>query len=106
MECVGTGQAMDTAFAISRPGSVVGYVGVPHGVEPPVSDMFFHNKGLRGGSAPVRAYIPELLDDVLNETFNPGRVFDFDTDLNGVAEAYAAMDERRSIKSLLEVSSI
>ena len=106
MECVGTGQAMETAFAISRPGSIVGYVGVPHGVEPPLSEMFFHNKGLRGGSAPVRAYVPELLDDVLEGAFDPGRVFDFETDLDGVAEAYAAMDERRAIKSLLEVSSV
>jgi threonine dehydrogenase-like Zn-dependent dehydrogenase len=106
MECVGTGQAMETAFAISRPGSTVGYVGVPHGVELPLGEMFRHNKGLRGGSAPVRAYIPELLDDVLQGDFEPGRVFDFDTDLDGVAEAYAAMDERRAIKSLLEVSSV
>lgn len=105
MECVGTGQAMETAFAISRPGSTVGYVGVPHGVELPLGGMFSHNKGLRGGSAPVRAYIPELLDDVLEGAFDPGRVFDLDTDLDGVAEAYAAMDERRAIKSLLEVSS-
>ena len=106
MECVGTGQAMETAFAISRPGSTVGYVGVPHGVELPVGEMFLHNKALRGGSAPVRAYVPELLDDVLEGAFDPGRVFDFDTDLEGVAEAYEVMDERRAIKSLLEVSSV
>jgi threonine dehydrogenase-like Zn-dependent dehydrogenase len=106
MECVGTAQSMETAFAISRPGSTVGYVGVPHGVEPPMSEMFFHNKGLQGGSAPVRAYIPELLDDVLEDRFDPGRVFDFETDLGGVGEAYAAMDERRAIKSLLDVSSV
>ena len=103
LECVGTGQAMDTALAIARPGSMVGYVGVPHGVELPVSEMFFRNKGLRGGSAPVRAYIPELLDDVLEGRINPGRVLDFETDLDGIAEAYAAMDERRAIKSLVRV---
>jgi threonine dehydrogenase-like Zn-dependent dehydrogenase len=106
LECVGTGQAMETAFAIARPGSMVGYVGVPHGVELPIGGMFRHNKGIRGGSAPVRAYVPELLDDVLEGRINPGRVFDFETDLDGVGEAYAAMDERRAIKSLLQVSSI
>ena len=65
--------------------------------------MFFRNVGVRGGSAPVRAYIPELLPDVLEERINPGRVFDFATDLDGVAEAYEAMDERRAIKSLLRI---
>jgi threonine dehydrogenase-like Zn-dependent dehydrogenase len=106
LECVGTGQAMDTAFSIARPGSMVGYVGVPHGVELPLQEMFFRNKGLLGGSAPVRAYIPELLDDVLEGRINPGRVLDFETDLDGVAEAYAAMDERRAIKSLLHVGEV
>ncbi len=106
LECVGTAQAMQTAISIARPGSMVGYVGVPHGVELPVSDMFFRNVGVRGGSAPVRAYIPELLPDVLEERINPGRVFDFAIDLDGVAEAYAAMDERRAIKSLLRVGTV
>ena len=106
MECVGTGQAMDTALSIARPGSMVGYVGVPHGVEFPVGQMFFRNKGVRGGPAPARAYIPELLDDVLEGRIDPGRVFDFETDLDGVGEAYAAMDERRAIKSLLRVSAV
>jgi threonine dehydrogenase-like Zn-dependent dehydrogenase len=105
LECVGTGQAMDTAFAIARPGSMIGYVGVPHGVELPLQEMCFHNKGLLGGSAPVRAYIPELLDDVLEGRINPGRVLDFETDLDGIAEAYAAMDERRAIKSLVRVGA-
>jgi len=105
LECVGTGQAMDTAFAIARPGSMVGYVGVPHGVELPLGEMFLHNKGLLGGSAPVRAYIPELLDDVLAGRINPGRVLDFETDLEHIADAYAAMDERRAIKSLVRVGT-
>jgi threonine dehydrogenase-like Zn-dependent dehydrogenase len=105
LECVGTGQAMDTAFSLARPGSMVGYVGVPHGVELPLDEMFFHNKGLLGGSAPVRAYLPELLDDVLVGRINPGRVLDFETDLDGIAEAYAAMDERRAIKSLVHVGA-
>jgi threonine dehydrogenase-like Zn-dependent dehydrogenase len=103
LECVGTAQAMATAFAIARPGSVVGFVGVPHGGEPPVRRMFDRNIGLRGGSAPVRTYLPELLDDVLTDRIDPGAVFDFETDLDGVTEAYAAMDERRAIKSLLRI---
>jgi threonine dehydrogenase-like Zn-dependent dehydrogenase len=105
LECVGTGQSMATAFAIARPGAMVGYVGVPHGVEIPLGTMFSRNIGLRGGVAPVRAYIPELLDDVLAGRIDPGRVFDFETDLDHIAEAYAAMDERRAIKSLVRVGT-
>src|SRR5215217_6640994 len=105
LECVGTGQAMETALAVARPGSMVGYVGVPHGVDLPIGEMFFRNKGVLGGSAPVRAYIPELLPDVLEGRVNPGLVLDLETDLDGVAEAYAAMDERRAIKSLLRVGA-
>jgi len=106
LECVGTGQSMATAFAIARPGAMVGYVGVPHGVEVPLQTMFFRNVGMHGGSAPVRTYIPELMEDVLAGRIDPGRVFDFETDLDGIAEAYAAMDERRAIKSLVRVASI
>jgi len=104
LECVGTGQSMATAFAIARPGSVVGAVGAPHGVEVPIETVISRNIGLRGGVAPVRRYIPELLDDVLEGRILPGRVFDFETDLNGIAEAYAAMDERRAVKSLIRVA--
>ena len=103
LECVGTNEAMQTALAIARPGSIVGYVGVPHGVEIPIENIFYRNVGVHGGPAPVRAYIPELLDDVLKGHINPGRVFDFRTDLTGIAEAYAAMDERRAIKSLIKL---
>ena len=106
LECVGTGQAMETALSIARPGSMVGYVGVPHGVELPIGEMFFRNKGVRGGSAPARAYIPELLGDVLEGRINPGRVLDYETDLDGIADAYAAMDERRAIKSLVRVGTL
>src|SRR3954454_24038260 len=106
LECVGTGQAMTTALGISRPGSTVGYVGVPHGVELPVEMVFFRNVGVQGGPAPARAYIPELLDDVLDGRIEPGRVLDYETDLDGIAEAYAAMDERRAIKSLVRVGSL
>lgn len=105
MECVGTGQSMETALGIARAGSMVGYVGVPHGVELPVSQMFYRNVGVRGGGAPARVYIPQLLDDVLEGRIDPGRVLDYETDLEGIADAYAAMDERRAIKSLVRVSS-
>ena len=106
LECVGTGQAMNTAIAIARPGSTVGFVGVPHGVELPVGTMFSQNIGLRGGGAPVRTYLPELLDDVLEGRIDPGRVLDYETDLEGIADAYAAMDERRAIKSLVRVGTL
>jgi len=106
LECVGTGQSMQTAIDIARAGSMVGFVGVPHGVELPIGQMFFRTIGVRGGGAPVRVYLRELLDDVLNERINPGRVLDYETDLDGIAEAYAAMDERRAIKSLVRVGTI
>ncbi|HSO99459.1 MAG TPA: zinc-dependent alcohol dehydrogenase family protein [Solirubrobacteraceae bacterium] len=106
LECVGTGQAMKTALSAIRPGAMVGYVGVPHGVELPVGQMFYRNKGVLGGPAPARTYIPELLGDVLDGRIEPGRVFDLETDLDGVGEAYAAMDERRAIKSLVRVGSV
>jgi threonine dehydrogenase-like Zn-dependent dehydrogenase len=106
LECVGTGQAMQTAIDIARAGSMVGFVGVPHGVDLPVQQMFFRNVGVRGGGAPVRIYLPDLLEDVLAERINPGRVLDYETDLEGIADAYAAMDERRAIKSLVRVGTV
>lgn len=105
LECVGTGQSIATAAAIARPGSVIGIVGVPHG-EVPFTGTFFRNIGWRGGPAPARVYIPELLDDVLDGTINPGLVFDYETDLDHIADAYQAMDERRAIKSLVRVGAI
>ena len=104
LECVGTAQSISTAGAIARPGSTVGIVGVPHG-EVPFVDTFFRNVGWRGGPAPARIYIPDLLADVLVGSINPGQVFDYETDLENVAEAYKAMDERRAIKSLIRVGS-
>ena len=104
LECVGTGQSISTAFAVARPGSTVGIVGVPHG-QVPFTETFFRNTGWRGGPAPARIYIPELLGDVLDGTINPGLVFDFETDLDHVAAAYQAMDERRAIKSLIRVGA-
>ena len=105
LECVGTEQSIATAFAVARPGSTLGIVGVPHG-EVPFARTFFRNVGWRGGPAPARIYIPELLDDVLSGTIDPGRVFDHETDLDHVADAYTAMDERRAIKSLVRVGSV
>ena len=104
LECVGTAQSIATAGAIARPGSTIGIVGVPHG-EVPFADTFFHNVGWRGGPAPARIYIPDLLVDVLSGSINPGRVFDYETDLDHVADAYEAMDDRRAIKSLILVAS-
>jgi threonine dehydrogenase-like Zn-dependent dehydrogenase len=105
LECVGTAQSIATAFAIARPGSTVGIVGVPHG-QVPFAETFFRNTGWRGGPAPARIYIPELLGDVLDGVINPGRVFDYETDLDHIADAYRAMDERRAIKSLVRVGTV
>ncbi len=106
LECVGTKDANDTAFAIARPGAIVGRVGVPQGVQINATGTFSRNIGMRGGPAPVRAYLPKLLDAVLKGEINPGEVFDLKTNLDHIAEAYAAMDERRAIKSLVKVSEI
>ena len=76
------------------------------GIGVPFEANFWRAVGWQGGVAPARAYIPELLGDVLNGTINPSRVFDYETSLDGIAEAYAAMDERRAIKSLVRVGSI
>ena len=102
LECVGTDAAIQTAFEIARPGSTVGFVGVPHGVELPIRRMFSKNIGLAGGMAPVRAYLPELLKLVVEGRINPGLVFDSTLPLSEVAEGYRAMDERRSVKVLLQ----
>jgi threonine dehydrogenase-like Zn-dependent dehydrogenase len=101
LECVGTGLSLDTAFAVARPGSTVGFVGVPHGVELPLRRMFGRNIGLAGGVAPVRRYLPELLDLVTSGRIEPGLVFDSILPLDEVAEGYRAMDERRAVKVLL-----
>jgi threonine dehydrogenase-like Zn-dependent dehydrogenase len=103
LECVGTDGSMKQAFACARPGSTVGFVGVPHGVELPVRRMFSKNVGLAGGVAPVRRYLPELLDLVTSGTVDPGLVFDLRLPLGEVAEGYRAMDERTAIKVYLDV---
>lgn len=102
LECVGTKESMAQATRSVRPGGMVGYVGVPNGgPELPVRPLFNSNIGVRGGVAPVRNYIDELLPEVLDGRLNPGRVFDLELPLSEAAEAYAAMDERRAIKVLL-----
>ncbi len=101
LECVGTDDAIKTAFAVARPGSTVGFVGVPHGVELPVRKMFQKNVGMAGGMAPVRRYLPELLELTLSGAINPGLVFDLTLPLEESPEGYRAMDERRAIKVLL-----
>lgn len=106
LECVGTNEANHVAFAIARPGAIVGRVGLPHDVEISAEGTFYRNVGMHGGPAPVRAYLPELLDAVLKGTINPGKVFDFKTDLNNIQEAYEMMDERKAIKSLIKVSEL
>jgi threonine dehydrogenase-like Zn-dependent dehydrogenase len=103
LECVGTNDSMFQAVASARPGSTVGFVGAPHGVDLPIRRMFNKNVGLAGGLAPVRAYLPELLDLVTSGAVDPGLVFDARMPLSEVAEGYRAMDERRAIKVYLDV---
>ncbi|GAB4108097.1 MAG: zinc-dependent alcohol dehydrogenase family protein [Acidobacteriota bacterium] len=102
LECVGTEEAVETSVRIARPGGAVGRVGVPHHAGIPAAESFFKNVGVAGGPAPTRAYMPELLPDVLEGRIEPGRVFDVTLPLDRVAEGYRAMDERRAIKVMLE----
>lgn len=103
LECVGTNLSMRTALNIARPGGAIGRVGVPHDVTIPAdSPTFFNNLTISGGPAPARAYMDELLPDVLEGKIEPGRVFDIVTDLGGVPDGYRAMDERQAIKVLIE----
>ena len=102
LECVGTQESMVQAINSTRPGGSIGYVGVPHGVTLDVQPLFFSHVHLHGGPAPVRAYLPTLIDLVFNGTITPGKVFDLILPLAQVAEGYRAMDERRAIKTLLQ----
>ena len=101
LECVGTQESMMQAIKSTRPGGYVGYVGVPHGVSLDGQQLFFSHVHLHGGPAPVRRYLPKLIDLVLNGTIDPGKVFDLALPLEQVADGYRAMDERRAIKTLL-----
>jgi threonine dehydrogenase-like Zn-dependent dehydrogenase len=103
LECVGHEQAIHTALSVVRPGGAVGRVGAPQ-VEtmPAAQESFYSNITIAGGPAPVRAYIEELLPDVLEGRINPGRVFDKVTDLDGVPDGYRAMNERQSLKIMIK----
>jgi threonine dehydrogenase-like Zn-dependent dehydrogenase len=101
LECVGTSESMSQALRSTRPGGSVGYVGVPHGVELPAEPLFYSHVGLMGGPAPVRRFLPKLIDLVWTGKINPGKVFDLKLPLEQVAEGYRAMNERRAIKTLL-----
>src|SRR4051812_45616935 len=101
LECVGTQESMKQAIRSTRRGGHVSFVGVPHEVQLDGQELFFAHVHLHGGPAPVRRYLPDLIDLVLNETINPGKVFDLTLPLEQVAEGYRAMDERRAIKALL-----
>ncbi len=101
LECVGTQESMMQAIRSTRPGGYVGYVGVPHGVELNGEELFYSHVHLHGGPAPVRRFLPVLIDLVWNGKINPGKVFDLILPLDQVAEGYRAMDERRAIKTLL-----
>ncbi len=103
LECVGLEQSMLTALSIARPGGAVGRVGVPQGESMPAAQpTFYNNVSIGGGPAPVRAYIEELLPDVLEGRIEPGRVFDRVVGLGGVPDGYRAMDEREAIKVMIE----
>jgi threonine dehydrogenase-like Zn-dependent dehydrogenase len=101
LEGVGTSESMHQALRSARPGGNVGFVGVPHGVEINGQELFFTHVGLRGGPAPVRRFLPDLIGRVWDGRIDPGQVFDLALPLDEVAEAYRAMDERRAVKALL-----
>ncbi len=101
LECVGTAESMRQARASAIPGGNVGFVGVPHGVEISGTGLFYSQLALRGGPAPVRRFLPDLIQRVWDGRIEPGKVFDLTLPLDEVADAYTAMDERRAIKVLL-----
>jgi threonine dehydrogenase-like Zn-dependent dehydrogenase len=101
LECVGTQDSMMQAIRATRPGGAVGFVGLPHGVQLDGQGLFFSHVRLHGGPAPVRRYLPELIDLIWSRKIDPGQVFDLRLPLEQVAEGYRAMSERRAIKALL-----
>jgi threonine dehydrogenase-like Zn-dependent dehydrogenase len=102
LECVGLDQSLETAIGIARPGGAVGRVGVPQGeVVPSALPSFFKNVTIAGGPAPARAYIEELMPDVLEGRIEPGRVFDRVVDIDGIPDGYRAMNDRESIKVMI-----
>lgn len=103
LECVGMEESMKQAMGVCRPGGTIGYVGVPHGVSFDGQQLFFGQKRMLGGPAPVRRFLPDLMDRVLAGKIQPGKVFDLILPIAEVAEGYKAMDERRAIKTMLRV---
>src|SRR5438093_645455 len=104
LECVGLEQSMQTAIDIARPGGAVGRVGVPQDEAMPASQpAFYDNVTVGGGPAPARAYIEELLPDILEGRIEPGRVLDRTVGLDDVPDGYRSMDARESIKVLIEL---
>src|SRR3954447_1638153 len=103
IEAVGTQESMMQAIRATRPGGHVGYVGVSHDVALPGDELFFSGVHLHGGPAPVRRFLPELIERICDRTIDPGKVFDLTLPLEQAAEGYRAMDERRAIKTLLTV---
>jgi threonine dehydrogenase-like Zn-dependent dehydrogenase len=101
IEAVGTQESMLQAIRATRPGGHVGYVGVTHDVSLPGDELFFSGVHLHGGPAPVRRFLPELIDLITSRAIDPGRVFDLTMPLEQAAEGYRAMDERRAVKTLL-----
>ena len=101
VEAVGTQESMMQAIHATRPGGHVGYVGVAHGVQLPGEELFYSHVHLHGGPAPVRRFLPELIELIWNRQVDPGKVFDLSLPLEQAAEGYKAMDERRAIKALL-----
>jgi threonine dehydrogenase-like Zn-dependent dehydrogenase len=101
IEAVGTQESMMQAIRSTRPGGHVGYVGVAHDVELPGEELFFSHVHLHGGPAPVRRFLPELVDLIWTGKINPGKVFDLELPLEQAADGYQAMHERRAIKVLL-----
>jgi threonine dehydrogenase-like Zn-dependent dehydrogenase len=101
VEAVGTHESMRQAIGATRPGGHIGYVGVAHGVELSGTELFFSQVHLHGGPAPVRRFLPELIELIWNRQIDPGKVFDLTLPLEQAAEGYRAMDQRRAIKTLL-----
>ena len=101
IEAVGTQESMMQSLRVTRPGGHMGYVGVAHGVELPGQELFFSHAHLHGGPAPVRRFLPELIDLIWSRQIDPGKVFDLTLPLDQAAGGYRAMDERRAIKTLL-----
>lgn len=103
IEAVGTQESMEQAIRSTRPGGHVGFVGVGHGVMLDGRELFTSTVHLHGGPAPVRHYLPDLIERIMSRKINPGKVFDLTLPLEQAAEGYRAMDERRAIKSLLTI---